>query len=208
MCYSYCVAKIAFPLISLIALISLIFNLKFIKEKQGPSFKVVEVIDGDTFKIDEGKRVRLMGIDAPESGRCLADEAKNKLTDLVQDKDVRLENQFTDPYGRVMANVFVGSTYINKEMAASGFVRLDSTQNPRRDELKAAGKFNNDVCISLDNSCKIKGNIDNEKPYKVYYLPNCKNYSQVTIDLSTDDQWFCSEKEAQDAGFIKSSTCP
>lgn len=53
----------------------------------------------------------------------------------------------------------------------------------------------------------IKGNIDDNIQKKTYYLPTCNNYSQVVIDLSTDDQWFCTEQEALKAGFTKSKTC-
>lgn len=122
-------AKILVFFITLIALISLIFNIRFILEKQNVRFKVVEVIDGDTFKIDfeGGKRVRLLGINAPEPGKCLSVEAKDKLEKLVLNKTVSLSDQFTDPYGRIIANVFVENIYINKEMAISGFVRLDYT---------------------------------------------------------------------------------
>lgn len=109
-------------------------------QKQNANFKVTEVIDGDTFKIDfeNGKRVRLLGINAPELGRCLANEAKDKLTQLVLGKSVVLTDQFTDPYGRIMANVFADNVYVNKEMVSSGLVRTDSTQNPKREELKTA----------------------------------------------------------------------
>lgn len=219
-------SKILLPLITLIALISLIFNFKFVFQKQNAGFKVTEVIDGDTFKIDfeNGKRVRLLGIDAPELGRCLANEAKDKLTQLVSGKEVTLTDQFTDPYGRIMANVFVENVYVNKEMVSSGLARTDSTQNPNREELKTANVvatqaklgLHSNICISLipptsptsHTLCLVKGNVDNEKPYLSYLLPGCGNYSQAKIDLSTQDQWFCSEKEAIAAGFVKSSTCP
>ena len=205
-------SKIFLPLITLIALISLIFNFKYVLQKQNANFKVTQVIDGDTFKIDfeGGKRVRLLGINAPETGKCLSQEAKEKLEKLVLNKTVSLTDQFTDPYGRIMANVFVENVYINKEMSTSGFVRLDYTTNPRRDELKV-GYFHDDKCISIvsPKNCVIKGNVDtSQKPYKAYLIPGCRNYSQAKIDLSTEDQWFCTEKEALDAGFIKSSTCP
>ncbi len=213
-------ARIFVLLISLIALISLIFNARFILQNQKNQFKVIEVIDGDTFKIDfeNGKRVRLLGIDAPELGRCLAADAREKLSKLVFGKEVTLTDQFTDPYGRIMANVFVGNVYVNKEMVSSGLARTDSTQNPKREELKTANSvatesklgLHGDKCISIvsPKNCVIKGNVDNEKPYKTYLLPGCRNYSQAVIDLSTEDQWFCTETEATSAGFIKSSTCP
>ena len=129
-------------------------------------FNVASVIDGDTFKISDGRRVRLMGIDTPELRRCLADEAKEKLTTLILGKNVILKDQFSDSYGRIMANVFVGDDYINKEMICSGLARMDYYENPHRGELKIAyaqarenklGIFSG-ICTSLNPpvSCTIK----------------------------------------------------
>ena len=111
-----------------------------------------------------------------------------------------------------------GNVYINKEMIAFGLTRADSTQNPRREELKKANVLatesklglHSDKCISIvsPKNCVIKGNVDNEKPYLTYLIPGCRNYTQAKIDLSTEDQWFCTEAEASAAGFVKSSTCP
>ncbi len=216
-------------IIFLIALLSLILNIKLLHDRyfiKKPTFKVLEVIDGDTFKIksdNEERRVRLMGVNTPEAGKCLGDEAKNKLTELVLGKEVVLEDQFSDPYGRIMANVFADKKYINKEMLLSGLGRMDYYENPYREELKNAysearmmklGVFS-EICISLTPPispvshipCAVKGNIDDNTQKKIYYLPDCRNYSQVTIDLSTDDQWFCTEEEAAKAGFVKSQTC-
>lgn len=169
-------------LVSLVALASLLFNVKLIHDKfvtKVMTFQVVEVIDGDTFTIEsrgETRRVRLMGVNTPEMGRCLSNEAKNKLSNLVTKKDVVLEDQFTDPYGRIMANVYVGDKYINGQMLASGMGRMDYYEHPRREQLKTAyatarkekrGIFSQ-KCISRtppvssdsSNLCDVKGNID------------------------------------------------
>ncbi len=214
--------------ISLIAVVSLLLNAKLIYDRVTSNrtvYKVVEVIDGDTFTIksdNEIRRVRLMGVDAPEKGKCLSQEAKDKLSQLVLGKDVTLKDQFSDPYGRIMANVFVNNLYINKEMLLAGLGRMDYYENPRREELKNAyseartkklGLFSN-ICISTTPPksssgilCSIKGNIDDNTKKKIYFLPVCRNYSQVTIDLSTEDQWFCTEGEVVKAGYTKSQTC-
>lgn len=216
-------------LITLVALISLIANAFLLQDRSTTKkevFIVSEVIDGDTFTIDTGaetRRVRLIGVNTPEPEKCLSEEAKDTLTMLLSAKEVTLEDQFLDPYGRIMANVYVDGAYINKEMLRLGLGRMDYYQQPRRDELKEVyeearknkrGVFSN-MCLSLsppaspDSSilCSVKGNLDVNTKKRIYFLPTCRNYSQVTIDLSTDDQWFCSEEEAKEAGFTKSRTC-
>ncbi|HMS46479.1 thermonuclease family protein [Candidatus Microthrix sp.] len=49
--------------------------------------------DGDTLSVEvDGtlERVRLIGIDAPEHGECLADVASERLTELLSGGKVRL----------------------------------------------------------------------------------------------------------------------
>lgn len=221
--------KLLSVLFLIITAASLLLNIILLSDRytfKKITFKVVEVIDGDTFKIKmdkEVRRVRLMGVDTPQMGKCLSLEAKEKLVNLVLAKEVRVEDQFSDPYGRIMANVFVGNEFINKEMLASGMGRMDYYENPRREDMKGAyleartnkrGVFSR-VCLSTEPPtsresgipCAIKGNLDSNTQRKVYFLPECRNYTQVTIDLSTDDQWFCSEGEATAAGFVRSSSC-
>src|SRR3989344_4488533 len=121
-----------------------------------------------------------------------------------------------------MANVFSGDSYINKEILSFGLARMDYYENPHREELKTAygearakkfGIFSG-VCISKTAPttqegmlCDIKGNLDDNTQKKNYFLSTCRNYSQVTIDLSSEDSWFCTEEEAIKAGFSKSKTC-
>ena len=72
---------------------------------------VSHVIDGDTFTLHDGRRVRLLGVDAPEEGRCMADRATERLTILVHGKHVRLKDQTMDSYGRIMANVIADEPF-------------------------------------------------------------------------------------------------
>lgn len=67
-------------------------------------YRVISVIDGDTFKIADTTRVRLMGIDSPEKGECYYQEAKQALSDLILNKQVKLEKDITDQdyYGRLL----------------------------------------------------------------------------------------------------------
>ena len=92
--------------------------------------KVYNVFDGDTISIKGGERVRLLGIDTPETGEPYADLAKQFTRNLVQYKVVCLEfdtNQ-RDPYGRLLAYVYVetdqGLVFVNAELVKAGLARL------------------------------------------------------------------------------------
>ncbi|KKU90736.1 hypothetical protein A3H89_01985 [Candidatus Amesbacteria bacterium RIFCSPLOWO2_02_FULL_48_11] len=50
--------------------------------------------------------------------------------------------------------------------------------------------------------CAVKGNYDiHGKRY--YHLPSFRHYSQVVVNLDEADRWFCSEREAVKAGFVR-----
>lgn len=51
-----------------------------------------------------------------------------------------------------------------------------------------------------DPSCAIKGNV-NAKGDHIYHMPGGKNYALTRIKPVEGDRWFCTEQEAQDAGF-------
>ena len=86
---------------------------------------VVRVIDGDTLELQNKEKVRMLGIDAPESrpnerikrqaetyqlsesvllARGL--KAKNRLKDLVEGKKITILRQGKDKYGRTLGWIF------------------------------------------------------------------------------------------------------
>lgn len=72
--------------------------------------KVVRVADGDTITVlDASKtqhRVRLTGIDAPESKQAFGNRSRQSLADLVAAKQVTVRWQEQDRYGRILGQVF------------------------------------------------------------------------------------------------------
>jgi micrococcal nuclease len=81
----------------------------FPKLSDGTKKLVTKVIDGDTFLIEGGYSVRVLGIDADERGYPCYDEAKRGLEDLVLGREVRLEigKEDLDQYCRYLRYVFV-----------------------------------------------------------------------------------------------------
>ena len=56
----------------------------------GQDVKVIRIIDGDTFEIENGDKVRMIGIDAPELKDEGGIESKNYLKLLIENKYVSL----------------------------------------------------------------------------------------------------------------------
>lgn len=75
---------------------------------QSWSGRVVVVADGDTLEVmRDGKavRVRLAGIDAPESGQPWSRRARSRLAELVYRRDVAVSVRDVDRYGRDVVDV-------------------------------------------------------------------------------------------------------
>jgi len=105
--------------------------------------RVVNVYDGDTFKIESGEKVRLLGIDTPElheSKKMLRDASRSGqdiatikamgfrasafVKPLILNKTVRLEFDIEkrDKYGRLLAYVYLDDgTFLNKKIIESGY---------------------------------------------------------------------------------------
>ena len=49
--------------------------------------------------------------------------------------------------------------------------------------------------------CRIKGNISLNTGEQIYHVPGGEWYDETRIDRSKGERWFCSEEEAQAAGW-------
>ncbi len=106
--------------------------------------KCVGVTDGDTATVlVDGNRqvkVRFDGIDAPERSQDYGQRAKQKLSDLIYGKQVKVVISDIDKYGRSVGTVYVGSTNTNLEMVRSGLAWHYKQYAPNNTELANAEK--------------------------------------------------------------------
>ena len=82
--------------------------------------KVTQVIDGDTFKVQGGKVIRLANVSAPELGTKGGAKARNELKELIGGKTV-LYNTVGKSYGRDVADVKVAGKSVNQVMRNKGY---------------------------------------------------------------------------------------
>jgi endonuclease YncB( thermonuclease family) len=113
-------ALAVFLLVSTVALVN----------AQTPIIGVASVIDGDTIEI-HGTRIRLFGIDAPESSqlcvrptgerwRC-GQQASFALADRIGRAIVRCEERDIDRYQRIVAVCFKDAEDLNRWLVANGW---------------------------------------------------------------------------------------
>ena len=87
------------------------------------NFRTSSITDGDTFRLLNNEKVRLLGINTPETGQACATEAKEKLKELIQGKELKLESDAvdTDQYGRLLRYVYVNDMFVNLELVKQGY---------------------------------------------------------------------------------------
>ena len=87
--------------------------------------KVIKIADGDTLTLltDDKRQVkiRLAEIDTPEKGQPYGKKAKQKLSELVFSKQIRVSMKDVDRYGRIIGRVYVGDFDVNAELARDGY---------------------------------------------------------------------------------------
>lgn len=196
--------------------------------------KVVRVIDGDTIEIEGGEKIRYIGIDTPETVdprkpvQCFGVEASKKNKEMVEGKTVRLEKDITDKdkYNRLLRYVWLGDVFVNLELVKQGFaysysyppdVKYQDQINKAQQEAREVSRGLWGSCpvqtmipVPQENnsggSCLIKGNIS-ASGEKIYHLIGCGSYEKTKIDEARGEKWFCSESEAQAAGWRKALNC-
>jgi len=84
---------------------------------------VVNVVDGDTIEVSDGRRVRYIGINTPERNQPYYAEASNINRQLTAGKTIQLELDIEsiDQYGRTLAYVWADGVLVNLEIVRQGY---------------------------------------------------------------------------------------
>ena len=136
--------------LSIVIAIIFLFNLPFGKKWDYNNILVIKAIDGDTIELADRERVRLIGIDTPESrfNKKLERDARRTKRDyetiiemgkkasaftktLVEGKKVRLEFDVErrDAYGRLLAYVYLpDGRMLNAELLKEGYAQVYTFQ--------------------------------------------------------------------------------
>jgi micrococcal nuclease len=176
-------------------------------------------------------------VDPRKPVECFGREASLRASQLLSGKKVFLESDPSqgerDKYGRLLRYAYLESgASFNLTMIHEGYAYEYTYDGPYKyqKEFKAAQSFaeeNNlglwgENCgsrastdssdsfkpqtIASPDACNIKGNISTKKE-KIYHLPHCASYDKTVIDEATGEKWFCSEQEAENAGWRKALNC-
>jgi|SRR3989344_619559 len=173
----------AFLLLFLVVFVSGCVTGSAVRELEGP-FLVIKVVDGDTLDLSNNERVRMSGINTPETGECYYQEAKEKLAELVLNKRVYVEMDRSDKdkYGRSLRYIYLNETelvLVNGVLVENGFARVYDkykSDTKRYNELKkmeekaVENKIGVWGCVDNKKDCLYVGSEDSDK----YHTPGCK----------------------------------
>lgn len=113
--------------------------------------RVVEVVDGDTIDVvlEDGtvERVRVIGINAPERGECLSEDATAWMDERIGDESVDLvaDRSDRDQYGRLLRYVELDGADVGEAMVTEGLAMArryppDTARADRLEEAQASAE--------------------------------------------------------------------
>jgi endonuclease YncB( thermonuclease family) len=197
--------------------------------------RVVGVADGDTITVlDADKRqhrIRLNGIDAPETGQPFSTVSKSHLSSLVFNREVVVVGRKIDRYGRLIGTVLAGDVNANLEQLKAGlawFYRAYAVDVPSnlRPFYEAAEREARGAQRGLWSDGQPLAPWDHRNPpaaammpllsgaappavignrkSKVYHLDTCPDFGKVAEQNRVP---FANEAAAIAAGFRKAGNC-
>ena len=194
-----------------------------------------KVIDGDTIKIRGAKirlhgidaPERAQVCKAKEKSYRCGTSATLALARRIVGKSVYCDERDRDRYGRIVAVCHAGGEDLNAWLVSEGLAlayRRHSTdyvdQEQAAQEAKRGlwrGEFvppwqwrkgkrmaGEKAADAAPGTCRIKGNISRNGK-RIYHLPSGRYYAATKINEGKGERWFCSESEAKNAGWRRSS---
>ena len=174
----------------------------------GP-FNVTNVVDGDTLDLSNGERVRLSGINAPESGECGYNEASEALADMVLGKEVYIEGDIdnTGKYGRILRYIYVDDVFVNGLLIEKGYVRVYDKYNystKKYDKLKDIEALAKEKglgvwsCVDPKEGCLYVAS----KNSKIYHEPHCKWAKKIK-----EENLICFKSIEETEGYEAAKSC-
>jgi endonuclease YncB( thermonuclease family) len=199
--------------------------------------KVVGVSDGDTITVLDGSKkqhkVRLEGIDAPESAQAFGQKSKQSLSDLVFGRTVTVTTSKTDRYGRALGKVALEGKNINyvQVMLGRAWFYRDYAKDLSRDDALAyeqaerTAKADNrglwtdpspvppwefrrgkrEQKVDVTAPAGTSGEVIGNKNSRIYHRSDCPDYRKVS---ERNRVMFGTPAEAEKVGYRVARNCP
>lgn len=193
--------------------------------EQTSQAQVIRVIDGDTINVqigDKEEKVRLIGINAPETNECFGKEATQRASELLGSKFVDLEADSSqgerDKYKRLLRYVFVQDSSFEEQMIREGFAKEYTYNKPYKyQSLYKSAQIEAQTekrGLWADNACSSSAVEQSPRPSSsVQGSYNC-DCSKLCSQISTCDEAYyqlntcgCSKRDSDHDGIPCESLC-
>ncbi len=184
------------------------------------TYQASKVIDGDTIELDNGERVRYIGIDTPEfranqEPDPYAQEAYEANYNLVDGKEVYLEFdvQERDRYGRILAYTYVDDLFVNAWLIENGYAQIMTIppnvaykdlllelQTKTREENRGIWEIEPVENKKEDSEFPYVGN-KNSKKFHHYYCGSVDDMKEK------NKVFFLTREDAVEAGYVPCKRC-
>ena len=158
-------------------------------EPEEVCIKNSRIIDGDTFVLEDGNKVRLIGIDTPETNEFYYQEAKVRLGELINGGCLTLTKDVseTDVYGRLLRYAYVSEIFINDKLVEEGYARA----TPYVPDTKYSSQFSSSESKAKNNKLGIwKKEVEKSKsqPSDSSYICNYNAYNCGDFKIHVEAQ--------------------
>ena len=171
-----------------------------------------EVVDGDTIYLDNGDKIRLVGVNTPEKGVEGADTSKYFVEKLCLIREVSIDiddSKSHDKYGRTLAVVIVDGKNLNEMLLKEGLAEImyipPSQFNPNNwagDNTHSSDYSNSqkNTNTNSEDTGEYIGNVNSMK----FHLPTCSALDRMSENNKVS---FSSRQSAIDQGYSPCQLC-
>ena len=176
-----------------------------------------KVVDGDTIYLDNGEKVRFVGVNTPERGVEGYVASKNFVQKLCLNKEVGLDiddSKHNDKYGRTLAVVIVDGKNLNEMLLKEGLAEImymppsefypydwanGDTHVADTDSSSSTDSSSDDTSTSSSSGSYV-GNANTGK----FHVAGCSSVSKMS---EGNKVFFSSRDEAINQGYVPCKRC-
>lgn len=177
-----------------------------------------KVVDGDTIYLDNGKKVRFVGVNTPERGVEGYITSKNFVQKLCLNKEVGLDiddSKHNDKYGRTLAVVIVDGKNLNEMLLKEGLAEImymppsefypydwanGNTPTSSHQTSSSSSDTGSSASHSSSDSGSYVGNANSGK----FHVPSCGSVGKMS---EKNKVFFSSRSEAINQGYVPCKRC-
>lgn len=175
-----------------------------------------KVVDGDTIELNNGKKVRFVGVNTPERGVEGYITSKNFVQKLCLNKEVGLDidnSKHSDKYGRTLAVVIVDGKNLNEMLLKEGLAEImyippsefypydwANSDTHVADTHSSSSSGSSTSSDSSSGSGSYVGNSNTGK----FHVAGCSSVSKMS---EKNKVFFSSRNEAINQGYVPCKRC-